>query len=122
MSFTSVEDIQKQSQGFKEQIFDLGSRVDELKRDANQIQNQVNSATTFMMFLAGAVIVAFLLSMIPIGFDYFKNNRDLRDEFYSFKSSMPSREELSSQKIQIQTVSKIIECFKMKGYFSKSCL
>ncbi len=57
-------------------------RMDDLGRRLEMLEKRIKETTTFLMFVASAVIIAFSLAIIPLCFDYYKDNYE-RYEKYS---------------------------------------
>ena len=66
----------------------LEQKTEKLKEKASQIEKSLlrseknqDKAINFIMGIAGVIIVAFFLAIIPLLFDYYKNNAERYEKF-----------------------------------------
>lgn len=71
------------------------------KKDIEDTKESVKQTTTFMIFVAGAIIIAFFLSATPIFLDYLFKNEQRYEKFLDKTSEFYSKEEIDN-KIKVQ--------------------
>lgn len=108
-----------------EEIKLLSDEIKKTKDDAKETKENIKQATTFTMWVAGAIVVAFFLAGMPIFLDYCKNNEERYEKFIDkteeIKNNFYAKEDL---KILIEESNKnkqILDCLKIKGYFTIQC-
>jgi hypothetical protein len=98
----------------RERVLDIEKKAKDLDRISN-----------FMLWVAGVVMVGFLFSLVLISLDYFKYNgeryENLMRETRSIRGTFLDREEGRAIEEKINKDSRILNCFKSKGYFSIVC-
>lgn len=57
-------------------------KMDDLGRRLEMLEKRIKETTTFLMFVASAVIIAFSLAIIPLCFDYYKDNYERYEKYF----------------------------------------
>jgi len=108
-----------------EEIKLLSDEIKKTKDDAKETKENIKQATTFTMWVAGAIIVAFFLAGLPIFFDYFRYSENQYEKFINkteeIKNNFYSKDELKSIIEENSNNKKILDCIKIKGYFTIQC-
>jgi hypothetical protein len=59
----------------------LNKKAKEIEKNLNRSDKRQNEALSFMMWVAGIIVVAFFLALIPLLFDYYKSNAERYEKF-----------------------------------------
>ena len=83
----------------------LQERINNLERQAKEISSSISmaekrqdKAVSFMMWVAGIIVVAFFLSLIPLLFDYYKDNSDRYEKFTKRIDNLNTRVDILEKK------------------------
>lgn len=117
-------------------IDDLSSRVQDLERKASVLKTDIermerrsDSSTNFVMVLVVGIAIVFLVALIPISLDYFRNNYQRHKEYTgqiqgieeSFLQKYYTKEQLDQYRKDGDDAIKVIRCIRNKGFFSMNC-
>jgi len=69
--------------------------IEDIKEDIEVTKESTKQATTFMMTVAGVIIIAFFLAAIPIFLDYLKNNEDRYEKVTDKLENYFTKEEIN---------------------------
>ncbi len=69
-------------------------KMDDLGRRLEMLEKRIKETTTFLIFLASAVIIAFVLAIIPLCFDYYKNNYERYEKYFKGIDELKIRMEI----------------------------
>lgn len=69
-----MDDFGRRIEILEKEIKDATEKVDKIKDSVSESEKKINQTTKFLMFVAGAMIIAFTLAVIPLCFDYYKDN------------------------------------------------
>ena len=112
-----------------QKLSDLEKRADNvtndfknLQNDFNKLERNIDKTNNFMMWVVSISIGVFIVSGILIGLDYFKNNQERYEQFINkteeIKNNFYSKEELKNLIDENDKNRKILDCIKIKGYFT----
>jgi hypothetical protein len=109
----------------KKDFQDLKEDAGRVSIDFDRLENRMDRANNFMMWVAGGIIVIFFTTGVLIAMDYFKNNRDIYEKFIdqvqSLRDSSYSKDDLNPIISQIQSSQNILNCLKDFEYFNMKC-
>ena len=77
----TTETIEARIDSLAEEFNNLNIKAESINKSVEGAEKRIQQTTTFLIFVAGAIIIAFFLSVIPIFLDYFKNNDDRYEKF-----------------------------------------
>lgn len=124
-SKTNFEKPQEGRYDPQKQIRFLGKEIKRIGNDIKETKESIKTATTFMVWVAGAIVVAFFIASIPIFFDYFKNNEERYEKFINkaeeIKNDFYSKEDLKNFIDESNKNKQILDCLKNKEYFTIRC-
>lgn len=104
---------------------DAEKKLVDIEKSAEEAQSRVDRASTFIMWIIGAIALVFLAIIIQVSLDYFNNNEERYEKFINRASEIEknvySKEELQPSLEEIKNITKIFNCMKAKGYFSVKC-
>lgn len=105
----------------KKEIDLLKKEIGETKKDTEETKERIKQTTTFMIFVAGGIIIAFFLASIPIFLDYCQNNEQRYEKFIDRTREFYSKEEVSELlKDQQKKFDNFKNCLRDGGW--NSCL
>ena len=118
----SLEEARKISSGKDVAESDnLRDRVLDLEKKAKNLDRQ----STFIMWVAGVVMIGFLFTIVLISLDYSRYNgeryENLMKETRSIRDTFLSKEDGRVMGEKINKDTQVLDCFKSKGYFSITC-
>lgn len=104
---------------------DAEKKMVDIEKAAEEAQRRVDRASTFIMWIIGAIALVFLAIIIQVSLDYFKNNQERYEKFINrtneIEKNVYSKQELQSSLEEIKSITKTFNCMKAKGYFSIQC-
>lgn len=78
---TSETDTSRRIDVLEKKTEKLESKADEIGKSLEKSEKKQDKAINFIMTIAGAIVVAFFLALIPLLFDYYKDNAERYENF-----------------------------------------
>ena len=128
----TLDEIKKTPPGNIPELEDINSRLKDaekkmgdIERAAEEAQKRIDKTSSFIMWVVGAIALGFLFLITQVSLDYFKNNQERYEKFINkteeMKSNYYSKEELDSKLNDSKNATEVLNCLKIKGYFSMRC-
>lgn len=116
--FVGMEDISSR-------LKDTDKKVISIEESVKRAEKRIDDASFFMMWIVGAIAVAFFVALVLISLDYFSNNEERYEKFIDktreIETKFYTKDELGPKLESNDQNSRILNCIKDKGYFSLQC-
>ena len=122
-------------------VINLEGRAEDIKTGFEKLEKEMGEFKHLSYFLTGTIGLALGITTILVGLDYFKYNEERSreimeetvkiksgfyskedaDEYFINKVEFYTKEQLQAQIEQNNINSRVLNCLKIKGYFSVQC-